>query len=98
VKLRGELGAATVHVAPPSIVHALSLLFDAIAGPQQGTRTVDVAVTQQDTRVTVALTGAAAPATSLDAIMVATWLLEREDGAVFSAPNGFQVHLPLASP
>lgn len=93
VKLKAPVAAATVHVAPPSITQAISLLADVIAGPQKGARTIEAVVTPGE-NVVLALTGTAPAETALDAIMIATFLIEREQGAVYSAPNGFQVHLP----
>lgn len=95
VKQRGELPETTVHVAAPSLVQALSLLCDSIAGPPQSARTIDVAVTATAERVTVTLTGTPPAQSMTDAITVATWLVEREDGAVYSAPNGYRVELPV---
>lgn len=95
VRLDGDIPDRKVHVAPPSMVHAISLLLEAHAGPQQGARTIAVGVTF-DSRAVVALTGTPSQTSVLDPIMVATWLVEREGGAVFSAPSGVQLHLPLA--
>lgn len=95
VKLRGEIGTATVFVGQASMTHAIALLCDTLGGPLQGARTVDIIVTASDDRVEVALKGAPPAASTLDAITVATWLIEREEGAVFSAPSGFQLQLPI---
>ena len=96
VRLTGDIPELTVHVAPPSMVHAIALLLDAHGGPPQGARVIAVDV-KQESRLIVALTGAATQESALDPIAVATWLIEREDGAVFSAPAGVQLHLPLAA-
>ncbi len=96
VTVRGEAApAVTVHIAPPSIVQALSLLCAVVAGPHKGVRTIDVSSAVENERVVLRLTGAPPEGSALDAITVATWLLEREDGAVLSAPNGFVVHVPM---
>jgi hypothetical protein len=94
VTCRGDAPAVTVHVAPPSIVHALALLCDAIASSNKSVRAIDTSYAVEPERVAITLTGTAPAASELDAITVATWLLEREEGAVFSAPNGFTVHVP----
>jgi hypothetical protein len=95
VKLTGDIPDLTVHVAPPSMVHAIGLLLDVHAGSQQGARVIAIE-TRAETRAIVALTGTAPQTSALDPITIATWLVEREDGAVFSAPAGVQLHLPLA--
>lgn len=94
ITLRGELPAVDVHVAPPSIVHALALLCDLLAGPPRGPRTIDIQVTPHADHVALSITGTPPAASVLDAIAVATWLVEREGGTVCSAPAGFLVHLP----
>lgn len=93
VKLKAPVAAATVHVAPPSIIQALALLADVLAGPVKGARTIEAVVTPGE-KVLLALTGTAPAESALDAITVATFLIEREDGAVYSAPSGFHIQLP----
>lgn len=98
VKLAGTLGSETVHVAPASFVQAISLLCDVLAGPLKGARTVEVGVEHGPVNTLVSLTGTAPASSALDAITVATWLVEREDGRVFSAPRGFLLHVPTNAP
>ncbi len=100
VALQGELGSSMVHVAPPSTVHALSMLLDLSAGALQGRRVVSITVTTNDSDVTVSIAGAplATPAASANkAIAMSTYLLAREDGTLRCAPLGFAVQLPLAT-
>jgi hypothetical protein len=100
VALEGEVGSSVVHVAPPSIVHALAMLLDLAAGALQGRRLVSISVTANDSDVTVSIastTMAAPPATANKAIAIATYLLAREDGSLSCAPQGFVVQLPLAT-
>jgi hypothetical protein len=94
INLRGEVPAVSVHVASASIVHALAMLLDMLAGPPQGARGVDVVVRASDERVEISLRGLLPMDPMLDTITVATWLVEREHGAVLSEPAGFAVHLP----
>jgi len=95
VTVRGEAApAVTAHIAPASILQALALLCEVIAGPHKGARTLDVSYAVEAERVVIRLAGTPPEGSALDAITVATWLLEREDGAVLSAPNGFVVHIP----
>jgi hypothetical protein len=98
VKLVGDLGASRVHVAAPSIVHALSLLLDLSAGSLQSTRSVEVAVSgTHDLQITVA--GAPVDASRPmvnESIAVAAFLLAREDGALRCSTRGFVVQLPTS--
>jgi len=96
IKLRGELPAVDVRVAPPSFVHAVGMLADVIAGPASGTRTIDVAVRTGGPSIEVSLSGQLPAQSALDAITVASWMLEREGGQVHSAPLGFQLRVPAA--
>ncbi len=96
VRLDGDIPDVTVHVAPPSMVHALALILEVHAGPQQGSRVITVDV-KAGSRVILGLTGTAPQESALDPIAIATWLIEREDGAVFSAPAGVQIHLATAA-
>jgi hypothetical protein len=97
VKITGAVGTATVHVAPPSITHALSMLIDLSAGSLQSTRTVAVAVSVLADDVRVEITGppvdAAKPLVN-ESISVAAFLLAREDGSLRCTPTGFVVQLP----
>jgi hypothetical protein len=96
VALRGEVPAARVFVGLASFGHALALLCDVIAGPVQGARVIDIEVRDVNGLVAVTLTGQAPMRTAPDAILLATWLVEREGGEVFSAPNGFRIHIPMS--
>ena len=99
VKLVGDRSSAATSVAPPSIVHALGLLCDYLAGPPQGSRTVEVAVESAGDAAMISLTGAPweqAPPTSNEAIAVAAFLLAREEGRLACSPRGFAIQLPLA--
>jgi hypothetical protein len=100
VKLVGDRGTATAHVAPPSTVHALSLLLDLSAGAVQSSRAVEVVVTAAasiEIRITGAPIDAGKPMVN-EAIAVAAYLLAREDGALRCNDQGFVVQLPIAAP
>jgi hypothetical protein len=94
VKLRGELPLTGVHVAMPSIVHALGLLCEQCAGSLHGTRTVEIAVAAAPSQVTVLMTGSLVAVD--DSITVAGFLLEREDGTLERIERGFVVQLPTS--
>jgi hypothetical protein len=99
IKLAGDAGAQSVFVAPPSIVHAVSLLFDACAGPRQGARAVDIAATEQGGKVEVSIapTGGGTASAANESICVAAFLLAREAGELRCTANGFVVQLPVAA-
>jgi hypothetical protein len=96
VSLRGELPDVNANVAAPAVVQALSLLCDSIGGNASGARTIDVEVHDGGEKIRITLQGFAPAASFSDAIAIATWLVERGDGAVRSAPRGYDVELPLA--
>ncbi len=100
VKLAGDPGSFDVFVAPPSIIHALALLFDQTAGPAAGARVVSIAISTGENTVTVELSGtpAARPlANASEAVAVSTFLIEREDGSLRCTPTGFVVQLPTSA-
>jgi len=96
VNLSGELPAGNVFVAPSSMVQALSLLCETIAGTAQGARAISVQATVGD-KATITLAGTPPASSTLDAITVATWLIEREEGSVDSAPRGYVIQLPTTA-
>lgn len=101
VKISGDLGTASVHVAPPSITHALALLLDMSAGSVQSTRAVQIGVSAQGGDVQVEITGVVVdPSKPMvnESIAVAAYLLAREDGALRCSDQGFVVQLPTRAP
>lgn len=101
VKLTGDLGTASVHVAPASIIHALSLLLDMAAGSVQSTRAVQITVSTRDASVQAEITGVTVDPTKPmvnESIAVAAFLLAREDGALRCSEQGFVVQLPTRAP
>jgi hypothetical protein len=99
IKLDGDPGGASVFVAPPSIIHAVSLLLDACAGPKQGARAVDVVATERDGTIEISLasSGGGTASSANESIAVAAFLFAREAGELRCTPNGFVVQLPVAA-
>lgn len=95
VKLRGDMPLTAVNVAPPSSIHALGLLCEQCAGSLQGTRTVEVAIATAPTQVTVLMTGALVAVE--DSIMIARFLLEREECTLERIERGFVIQLPRSA-
>ncbi|NVB77506.1 MAG: hypothetical protein HOV81_03845 [Kofleriaceae bacterium] len=97
MKLRGEVPAVDVNVAAPSITHALAIVFDLVSGPVSGTRTADIVHRTEGGRVVLELTGSETPSQQANELLVvASFLLRREEGALSCKSNGFVVALPLA--
>jgi hypothetical protein len=97
VKLIGEVGPMTAHVAPPSIVHALALVLDLSAGSLHATRAVTVTATPRGDDVVIDLVGQPVDPTKdliNESVAVAAFLLAREDGELRCSPKGFVVQLP----
>jgi hypothetical protein len=100
VKLRGEIGAIEVSVAPPSMTHALSMLLDLVAGaPAQG-RHVTVEVNTHGDRVTLVLSGSgdATHPNVNELVTVAAFMIAREDGTLRCGTKQFFVELPVVQP
>jgi hypothetical protein len=98
VRLIGDTPAVAVHVALPSIAHALAMLLDLAAGPIQGTRSVSLSVATGP-RIRIQITASNGFATLPNAneqISLAAFLMKREDGTLACQPNGFVVELPAA--
>ena len=100
VKLRGECPSIEVSVAPPSITHAFSLLFEMLAGPPAQGRNVSVEVKSDGDRVSVILTGGvdATHQHVNELITVAAFMFGREDGSLRCGMKRFFVELPVAQP
>jgi len=99
VKLLGEIGQETAHVAPPSIIHALAIVLDLSGGSLHTTRAVTVTVTPNGDDLVIDLAGQPLdPAKELvsESISIAAYLLSREDGELRCTPKGFVVQLPTS--
>jgi len=98
VTLQGALPEVDVAVSAPTMIHALSLLFDIAGGPGRG-RTIPVEVTRTATHVSISMASAtASPATS-ELLALASFVLARDGGSLRCANNGqrFVIELPIAS-
>jgi hypothetical protein len=100
VKLRGEVPAIEVSVAPPSMTHAFALLLDMLAGPPAQGRHIEVDVQTDGDRATITLTGKvdATHANVNELITVAAFMIGREDGRLRCGLKKFFVELPIAQP
>jgi len=99
VSLTGELVEATVEVSAPSMVHALSLVFDVAGGPGRG-RTLAATARLDDTHVELRLTTSPSPPHGMaESIAIATYVLRRDRGSLHCTadPAQFVVRLPLAA-
>lgn len=99
VTLAGELPEAAIEVSAPSMLHAMSLVFDVAAGPGRG-RTLPITARLADGKIELVLTASAtAPANAAESLAIATYVLGREQGEVQCAGGGAQliVRLPLAT-
>lgn len=98
VKLRGEIASLEVNVAVPAVTHAFALLFDLIAGPPVGGRTVEVSARTEAGRATLTLSGSVEPThpNANELIAVSAYVLAGQGGALRCGPRRFTVELPLA--
>ena len=100
MKIRGDVPAIEVNVAPPSMTHAFALLLDLIAGPPAEGRLVQVDVKTNGDRATVIMTGAvdATHSNVNELITIAAYMIAREEGTLRCGSKRFFVELPLAEP
>jgi hypothetical protein len=97
VKLTGEVPSLELMVAPPSMMHALSMLLDLVAPPRTQGRTVQVSATSADDRATLRLAGTQPTHASVNELIAITvFMVAREGGTLRCTANGFVVELPLA--
>lgn len=98
VKVRGDVPAIEVMVAPPSMTHMFAMLLDMIAGTPKSGRAVEITSKVANGRVTLVLAGTSEPVhpTANEQIAIAVFLVEREDGSLRCGPQRFVVELPLA--
>jgi hypothetical protein len=100
IKLRGEIGNIELMVAPPSMVHAFSMLLDLIGGPPSSGRGIEVKADSDGDRVKVSLVGNAEPThpNANELIALAAFMIEREEGTLRCATKRFVVEVPIAQP
>lgn len=99
VTLDGVLPDATLHVSPPSTIHALALAFDIAAGPGRG-RTLSVTHRLDGGHIELRLAcSPAPPVDSTEAVAVATFVLARDGGSLTCASDGSSLvlRLPLSA-
>ena len=104
VKLRGDLPAIDVEVAPASAIHVVGTLLDVVAGGASLGRVVDVSAIAEGGNAIVQLAGPSAavakqPPNASATIAIATFVIARDGGSVSCASNGerFVLKLPIAS-
>lgn len=100
VKIRGDVPAIEVNVAPPSMTHAFALLLDLIAGPPAEGRLVQLEAKTHGERATVIMTGPvdATHSNVNELITIAAYMIGREEGTLRCGTKRFVVELPLAQP
>jgi hypothetical protein len=98
VTLQGTLPDLDVSVSAPTMIHALSLLFDVAGGPGRG-RTIPVEISRTPTHVSLsmAITGPQPATTEL--IALASFVLARDGGSLRCMNDGqrFLIELPIAA-
>lgn len=98
VTLQGTLPELDVSVSAPTMIHALSLLFDIAGGPGRG-RTIPVDVTRTPTHVSISLAVAATASPGSEPLALASFVLARDGGSLHCANDGqrFVIELPIAT-
>lgn len=98
VKVRGDVPAIEVMVAPPSMTHMFAMLLDMIASTPKSGRAVEITSTIEAGRVQLVLAGTSEPShpNANEQIAIAVFLVEREGGSLRCGPQRFVVELPLA--
>jgi hypothetical protein len=100
VQVRGELPKCDLLVAVPALVHALSLVLDAVAGSNHQTRVVQATTDANEERVQLTLVGrpgaiAAVAAIAAEALAIATFAFARDGGELrCGGPDQFTVVMP----
>jgi hypothetical protein len=98
VTLQGALPDVDVAVSAPTMIHALSLLFDVAGGPGRG-RMIPVEVTRTPTHVSLSIAIAGTPPTTTEPLALAAFVLVRDGGSLRCVNNGqrFLIELPISS-
>lgn len=95
VALDGPIVDATLHVAAPRMMHALSLALDAAGGPGRG-RALSMSSRIDGNHVELRLGwSSAAPSDSAESLAIATFVLECEGGSLRCAEAGSHLILRL---
>jgi hypothetical protein len=97
VIVRGDVVACDVRVAVPAMVHVLAQLFDRLSGPRQQDRAIGVHVASDGDRVTLTLQSEIAILDQAsEALAIAAFVVDREEGELRCAPDHVTVQLPIA--
>ncbi len=98
VTLQGALPEVDVSVSAPTMIHALSLLFDVAGGPGRG-RMIPVEVSRTPTHVSISMAIASATPASAEPLALASFVLARDGGSLRCASDGkrFVIELPIAA-
>lgn len=98
VTLQGALPELDVSVSAPTMIHALSIVFDIVGGPGRG-RTIPVDVSRSATHVQIAMTIASTTPASPELLALASFVLARDGGSLRCANGGqrFLIELPIAA-
>jgi hypothetical protein len=99
VRVRGRLEACDVRVGVPAMTQALSQLLEVVAGPSYLGRIVDASVTVAD-KVALTFVGppeavSEPPPNVAEALAIATFVIDREDGAVICGGDGERLTIVL---
>jgi hypothetical protein len=97
VTLRATIPAATLEVSPPSLIHALALVFDVAGGPGRG-RALAATSELVGGNVTMTLTASAEPPpNAAESLALAAFVFAREGGELRCADQGraLIVRLPV---
>ncbi len=102
VHVGGELPTVEAEIALPSIVHAVALVLDLVAGPTSLGRVVSLTSTLDGRHVSIELQGppggtSKLPPNSNEMVAIASFALKREDGALRCGVDHFTVKLPIAT-
>jgi hypothetical protein len=98
VAVRGDVEACDVRVAVPAMVHALAQLFDRLSGPRTQSRAIGVHTASDGDRVTLTFASETAIVDlASEALWIATFVVDRDEGELRCAPAHVTVELPIAT-
>jgi hypothetical protein len=98
VTLQGALPDLDVGVSAPTMIHALSLLFDAAGGPGRG-RTIPVEASRTPTHVSLSIPIVGTGPSSPESLALASFVLVRDGGSLRCIDDGtrFVIELPISA-
>jgi len=93
--VQGTLPDVTVGVMVPAMTHALALVLDAAAGAGRG-RSLAITATLGAGDVELVLPAASpSPASASEGLALATFVITRDGGRLWCAPDGTSLHVQL---